>query len=89
MEQCWDADPSKRPNSSTLLDKINEINTSYYQNENEEQTNNNININNISSGSINSLARKFSRIHIFEGLPEPKNATKGKLLKISVIIFTN
>ncbi len=93
MKQCWDANPSKRPDKDTLWNKINEMIISYYQNENEEwQINNNININNvwlntnyISSGSINLLARKFSQIHIFEGLPEPRNATKGKLLKFHLL----
>src|SRR6266498_179128 len=68
MEQCWDAILSKRPDGDILFDKIDEINILYYQ----EQTNNNISINNvqlntnyISSSSINSLARKFSQIHIF------------------------
>ncbi|CAB5343497.1 unnamed protein product [Rhizophagus irregularis] len=32
MEQCWDADPSKRPDAYTLLDKIQEMNL-YYQKE--------------------------------------------------------
>src|SRR5437667_272182 len=31
MEQCWDADPIKRPDTKTLLDKIDEINL-HYQN---------------------------------------------------------
>ncbi len=92
MEQCWDSNPSKRPDHDTLFDKIKEINVSYYQNGNEEQTNNNIHINNVqlntnyvSFGSVNSLARKLSRIHIFEGLPEPRNATKGKLLEFHLL----
>ena len=91
MEQCWDAIPSKRPNSYTLGDEIDKINISYYQNENEQHNTNNVrlNTNYINSGSINSLARRLSRIHIFEGLPEPRNATKGKLLKFSFIIFKN
>ena len=62
---------------------------SYYQNENEEEkASNNIidsqlNANfNTSSKSINSLVRRFSKIHIFEGLPdEPRNATEGMILK--------
>jgi len=86
IKECWDTNPSKRPDSYTLCNKIDEISKSYYQNKNEEQqTNNNININNvrlntnyISYSSINSLAKKFSQIHIFEGLPESKNATEGK-----------
>ncbi|CAB4489780.1 unnamed protein product [Rhizophagus irregularis] len=38
MEQCWDANPTKRPNVTTLLNKIRNINRSYYQNENEQRT---------------------------------------------------
>jgi hypothetical protein len=33
MEQCWDADPTKRPDANTLFNKIREINKSYYQSE--------------------------------------------------------
>src|SRR6266498_6137992 len=45
MEQCWDANPSKRPDGVTLWNKIDELNIPYYQKKNEEQqTNNNINI---------------------------------------------
>jgi len=94
MKQCWDADPSERPDAETLCDKIKEIYKSYYQNENEEQINNDINTQfntqfntkiNASSCSVNSLARKFSRIYIFEEIPEPRNATEGKLLKLYLL----
>ncbi|CAI2165137.1 5341_t:CDS:2 [Funneliformis geosporum] len=33
IEQCWDADPSKRPNIDTLDNKVAEIRKSYYQND--------------------------------------------------------
>ncbi|EXX75483.1 Cmk2p [Rhizophagus irregularis DAOM 197198w] len=33
MEQCWDADPTKRPDIDTLDDKIGEMNRLNYQNE--------------------------------------------------------
>ena len=33
IEQCWDADPTKRPNVNTLSNKIFKINKSYYQSE--------------------------------------------------------
>ncbi len=65
-------------------------------NENEEQqTNNSISINNIwldttsntKSSSTNSLTRKFSKIHVFGELSEPRNATEGKFLFI--VIFIN
>src|SRR6059058_253925 len=41
MEQCWDADPLKRPDVVILLNKIREINLSY-QIKNEEQINSNV-----------------------------------------------
>src|SRR5437660_1056286 len=87
MEQCWDADPLKRPNIQTLLKKIREINLSY-QNKNEEQINSDIsnlqqNKNlSVSSDSINSLVRNFSsKIYNFKDFPKPKNATKGMNIK--------
>jgi serine/threonine protein kinase len=89
MEQCWDADPLKRPDIYTVFNKVDKMLISYYQNENGEQQTNNITINlklnsnfNTNSNSINSLVRRFSKIHIFEGLPdEPRNATEGMILK--------
>jgi len=36
MEQCWDADPSKRPDIYILHGKIQEINRVYYQNTSNE-----------------------------------------------------
>src|SRR5436189_1421116 len=32
MEQCWDADPTKRPDAETLLDKATEMRLLSYQN---------------------------------------------------------
>src|SRR5581483_11847566 len=46
MEQCWDADPTKRPDIVSLNRKIKEMNRINYQNE-EQQTNNSINSTNI------------------------------------------
>ena len=84
IEQCWDANPLKRPDIKTLLEKITKINLSY-QIKNEEQITSNIsnlqpNKNlSVSSDSINSLVRNFSsKIYNFKDLPKPKNATKGK-----------
>ena len=82
MEQCWDADSTKRPDILTLHNKIDDIKLLYYQNENQ-QTNSNINNvqlftnSSISSKSIDSLAKNLSKMHIFEGFPEPRNATEG------------
>ncbi|GBB83237.1 hypothetical protein RclHR1_00100041 [Rhizophagus clarus] len=86
MIQCWDADPGKRPNVSTLLRKMREISTTFYQNEESgKQINNNKILNNvqlntsssISSSTTNSLVENFnSKIYNFKILSEPRNATE-------------
>ncbi len=88
MEQCWDANPTKRPNISILENKMRSIYRSYCQNDNNEQRLFNItNINNsqlntnfsTSSDFNNSFFENFSsRVYSFENLPEPRNATKGE-----------
>jgi len=79
MEQCWNANPAERPDIDHLVNVIYEMRRSYYQNENdEEQTNNDVYFTNYTnSNSINSLISRFSKIHIFENLPEPRNAIEG------------
>ncbi|CAB5212682.1 unnamed protein product [Rhizophagus irregularis] len=37
MEQCWDANPTKRPDMSTLFNKISDLLRLYLQNENEQR----------------------------------------------------
>jgi serine/threonine protein kinase len=76
MEQCWDANPIKRPDADTLRNKMNEI-MSYYQNKPNElpQPTTKVNIN-----SSNASSKLFtSKIHKFENLPKPKNATEGSV----------
>jgi len=75
MEQCWDADPSKRPDISTLFNEIRKIRKSYYQNENGEQQTKQTN--NTNSNSINLLVRKPDD---FEDWLEPRNAYECKLI---------
>ena len=77
-----------------LWNETFELQKSYFQNETKElqtnSSNNNTQLNtsiNMSSSRINSLARRFSKINIFEGLPEPRNATEGKLLIIFCLLF--
>jgi serine/threonine protein kinase len=85
MEQCWDADPTKRPDIDYLYDKIFEMNEmkkkSFYLDENKvKQINNNVYY--VNSSSIDSSAKNFSKVHVFEDdLPEPRNAIEGKDIK--------
>ena len=82
MEQCWDADLTKRPNIKILRKKIGELLKLYLQNENNEQINS-IQGSSISdvSNSIDSTSNIYtSRIHQFENFPEPRNATEGMIL---------
>ncbi|POG64080.1 kinase-like domain-containing protein [Rhizophagus irregularis DAOM 181602=DAOM 197198] len=77
MEQCWDANPLKRPDINTLYNKMNEI-MSYYRNNPNELPQL---IAKIDKEKINNMSSKLftSKIHNFENLPEPKNATEGML----------
>ncbi|POG59995.1 kinase-like domain-containing protein [Rhizophagus irregularis DAOM 181602=DAOM 197198] len=74
MEQCWDANPLKRPDAKTLNKKINEI-KSYYQNNSNELPQL---ITKLDKKTSNILSSKpfTSKVHKFENLPEPKNATE-------------
>ncbi|CAB4379182.1 unnamed protein product [Rhizophagus irregularis] len=87
MEQCWDADPTKRPDIYTLNKEIRSLYRTYLNNDNDEQQINNItNIDNLqlnknfsinSTNSINTFFRNSSsRVYYFKNLPEPRNATK-------------
>ncbi|RGB34550.1 kinase-like domain-containing protein [Rhizophagus diaphanus] len=87
MEQCWDADPTKRPDIFDLRDEIRFLYRSYLINENDEQQTNNIasidnfqlntNFSISSTNSINSFLRNSSsRVYYFKDLHEPRNATK-------------
>uniref|UniRef100_U9T6B3 Serine-threonine/tyrosine-protein kinase catalytic domain-containing protein n=1 Tax=Rhizophagus irregularis (strain DAOM 181602 / DAOM 197198 / MUCL 43194) TaxID=747089 RepID=U9T6B3_RHIID len=76
MEQCWDANPLKRPDINTLLEKIREI-KSYYQNNPNELPQL---IAKVDKETSNIISSKLftSKIYKFENLPEPKNATEEK-----------
>ncbi|GBC12445.2 kinase-like domain-containing protein [Rhizophagus irregularis DAOM 181602=DAOM 197198] len=75
IKQCWDADPSKRPHTLTVFDKISEIILNNLYETTQSRTNfssetNKANINYTSS-------RLFtSKIYQFGGFPEPRNATE-------------
>ncbi|RGB39645.1 kinase-like domain-containing protein [Rhizophagus diaphanus] len=78
MIQCWDADPSKRLDIISLRDKIREIHLSYQNMPNELfQSKAKSNFETNTSTNYMSSSRLFtSKIHQFENLPEPKNATE-------------
>jgi serine/threonine protein kinase len=78
IEQCWDADPLKRPDTYTLLKKIREIKSYYQDNPNElPQPKTNFDNKTTYTGSSKIFT---SKVHKFENLPEPKNATKGIII---------
>jgi serine/threonine protein kinase len=83
MIQCWDADTLKRPDIDTLQDKIRELNLYYQKNKPDEllsqlEKDNNLKIdclvNYTSSGKLFT-----SKVHQFENLSEPRNATEGMI----------
>ncbi|EXX53678.1 Tpk3p [Rhizophagus irregularis DAOM 197198w] len=82
MNQCWDADPLKRPDAYTLWEKINAINL-YHQKKSNEPTqleiNKNFEINKTSSFKTNytSSILSASKVHQFGFFSEPKNATEA------------
>src|SRR6266496_3902489 len=86
MEQCWDADPLKRPDIATLWKNTNEIHLSYENMPNELFQSR---INKTSNLETNYTSSKLftSRIHKFENLPEPRNATEGIITYMVLFIY--
>ncbi|POG69530.1 kinase-like domain-containing protein [Rhizophagus irregularis DAOM 181602=DAOM 197198] len=74
LEQCWDANPLKRPDINTLCNKMNEI-MLYYRNKPDELPQTIIQVDEKTSNIMSSKIFT-SKIHNFENLPEPKNATE-------------
>ena len=77
MKQCWDADPLKRPDAYTLWEKIQEMNLHYQRMPDElfqSELQGNLKLNKASNISSK---LSTSKIHKFENLPEPRNATEG------------
>jgi len=89
MEQCWDADPTKRPDIRYLFNEIKEMRRLFYQNqENKEQEINNMHVTSydFNYSPVNSLVRNLSKIHIYENIPEPKSVTEGKILNLNLCL---
>ncbi|GBC12248.2 kinase-like domain-containing protein [Rhizophagus irregularis DAOM 181602=DAOM 197198] len=83
-EQCWDSDPLKRPDIITLWSEIKKINVSYQNTSNKLATNNFFRINRTNSLKSKELSYTSSelytsKLHQFENLPEPRNATEEEL----------
>src|SRR6266542_6185984 len=77
MEQCWDANPLKRPDIITLRKKMNEI-KSYYQNKPNELPQLKTKIDEETSYTSSKLFT--SKIHKFGNISEPRNATEGTII---------
>ncbi|EXX54221.1 polo kinase CDC5 [Rhizophagus irregularis DAOM 197198w] len=80
MKQCWDADPSKRPDIHTLWDKMSEINLFYQSQFNDQlEENNNLEWECPENYTSNSSSLFASKLYQFDNLPEPRNATEEEL----------
>ncbi|PKC65748.1 hypothetical protein RhiirA1_442114 [Rhizophagus irregularis] len=81
MKQCWDDDPLKRPDITTLWEKINEIYKKYLNMPNELEENNNLEINKTNSlkeaKERSSILFTSSKIRNCENCPEPRNVTEA------------
>ncbi|RIA91077.1 kinase-like domain-containing protein [Glomus cerebriforme] len=77
MKQCWDADPLKRPDIDTLLVLITEMwEDSYNEYTNEFNNTESDNSSQISQTNSSLSSLSTSKLHQFENLPEPKNASE-------------
>ncbi|POG75322.1 hypothetical protein GLOIN_2v1567402, partial [Rhizophagus irregularis DAOM 181602=DAOM 197198] len=77
MKECWDADPLKRPDAYALWDRMERINLDYQSMSDElfKSEIENLEVNKVEENYTSS--RLFtSKIHNFENLPEPRNATE-------------
>jgi serine/threonine protein kinase len=72
IEECWDANPEKRPDIHTLWEKIEDINKSIHEN-NDYWKDVHISIN----SNITEIVYSDSKVYTFKDLPKPRNATEG------------
>jgi hypothetical protein len=84
MIQCWDANPLKRPDIFTLQKEISDHNLYYQKNSNLSEENNRLETNSLEN--YTSSSKLFtSKVHQFENLSEPRNATEGIYYNIKYI----
>ena len=78
MEQCWDANITKRPDARILEIKMRELKRLYVQNNEQPILDQESSTPVINDNSIISMSRNYtSKIYQFKNLPEPRNATEG------------
>jgi serine/threonine protein kinase len=90
MKQCWDADPSKRLDISTLWNNLQRMNLYYQYMDNffQSEIYGNLESDETSSLINSTNSRLFtSNIHQFKNLPEPRNATEGIVFNIYILFF--
>jgi hypothetical protein len=92
MYQCWNADPNERPDIKTLWEKVEDINKLHHQDDEywsglNSPSNPNFNIN--SSVMSFLISKSNSRIHNFNNIPNPKNATEEEQAYYSTQIEFN
>jgi serine/threonine protein kinase len=81
MKQCWNADPSKRPNIDLFWKKLKELSQNISNESFQLETGDDLGI----SDSITSSKLFTGKIHQFGYLPEPRNATEGIVIFLLVI----
>ena len=79
MEQCWDADPLKRPDHYILSRKIINLHLSF-QNMPNESFQSETNDDNLETSYTSCKLFSTSKVYQFENLPEPRNATEGMII---------
>ncbi|CAB4427790.1 unnamed protein product [Rhizophagus irregularis] len=77
MKECWDADPLKRPDAYALMKKTEKIHLDYQNIPDElfKSELDNLEMNKVEE-NYTSSELFTSKIHNFENLPEPRNATE-------------
>ena len=75
MEQCWDADPTKRPDLRTLRNKFRDLRKLSYQSEEQQILNNNTNTNNIQFNVTFNINSSNSSSYYNNRVPEINKST--------------
>ncbi|GET54024.1 kinase-like domain-containing protein [Rhizophagus irregularis DAOM 181602=DAOM 197198] len=77
MEQCWDADSTKRPNACTLRIEVHKLLLKFqnYQDDSQKQIISD-QLQQLSNSTDQTNINYTSKIYQFENFPEPKNATE-------------